>query len=380
MRRQAHVVLEKILRLSFVFGFLLIGGCDNFVLYDTLEPDSLAQNSTSDPLAIVPANVAVTVKEQVSFAAAGGKPEYRFSITSGGGSIEADTGLYTAPAQVGGAAVRVSDSLNNTASAIVTIVAAEQLQIYPSSLTINAGGSYTFSASGGVPPYSFVLSTNESGGTIDTSTGQYTAGPTDGTTDQITVTDEANSVATASATVVSGGALGISPENPLVEEGGTVQFSAYGGNPAEGYTYSAVAGTIDSTTGLYTAFGLLPGEYVGEVFVDNPTGGTVATTVYVAPAAPTNLVVNGSTGDPKTITVTWVDNSAGEDGYVIERKTNASGDTFQQVDTAGADGTSFSDGGLSPNVLYIYRVYAYSNAAAGLQSDYSNEDYDFSNS
>ena len=141
-----------------------------------------------------------------------------------------------------------------------------------------------------------------------------------------------------------------------------------------------MAGTIDSATGLYTAFGLLPGEYVGAVSVDNPTGCTVATTVYVAPAAPTNLVANGSTGDPKSISVTWVDNSAGEDGYVIERKTNAAGDTFQQVGTAGADGTSFLDGGLAPNVFYIYRVYAYSNAAAGLQSNYSNEDYDFSNS
>lgn len=272
MRRSARTVFERILRLSFALGFLLISGCDNFVLYDTLEADSLAQNATSDPLAIVPGNVAVQVTEQVSFAAAGGKPEYRFSITSGGGSIDPESGVYTAPSQIGGAAVQVSDSLNNTASAIVTIVAAEELGISPSSLTINSESSYTFSASGGVPPYSFTLSIDQSGAGIDPATGHYTAGPTAGTTDEVTVTDQAGSTATATVTVVSGGSLGISPENPVVEEGSSVEFSGYGGNPAEGYTYSAVAGTIDSATGLYTALGLMPGEYVDEVSVDNPTG------------------------------------------------------------------------------------------------------------
>lgn len=102
--------------------------------------------------------------------------------------------------------------------------------------------------------------------------------------------------------------------------------------------------------------------------------------MYVAPAAPTDLVVSGGTGDPKTISLSWVDNSSGEDGYMIERKSNSAGDTFQQVGSAGSDATSFVDGGLSPNVLYIYRVRAYSNAAGGLPSAYSNEAYDFSNS
>ena len=67
------------------------------------------------------------------------------------------------------------------------------------------------------------------------------------------------------------------------------------------------------------------------------------------------------------IDLTWADNSDDEDGFKIERSPD--GSSFTQIDTVGANVTSYSDAGLSADTLYYYQVRAYN--AAG-DSSYSN--------
>jgi hypothetical protein len=62
------------------------------------------------------------------------------------------------------------------------------------------------------------------------------------------------------------------------------------------------------------------------------------------------------------IDLNWQDNSDNENGFKIERD-------FIQIDTVGANVTSYSDTGLNPLTLYTYRVRAYNDAD---NSAYSN--------
>ena len=85
------------------------------------------------------------------------------------------------------------------------------------------------------------------------------------------------------------------------------------------------------------------------------------------PSAPSNL--NAKVISKSQIDLSWTDNSQNETGFKIERKKDTSG-TYTQINTIGANITSYSDIGLSSGTLYFYRVRAYSNDG---DSDYSNE-------
>jgi len=93
------------------------------------------------------------------------------------------------------------------AAALLVALAAPALAGKPVPLALSpalakapAGGTVTFQASGGAGEYSFALSVNASGGTIDPSTGEYTAGGAAGT-DTVTVTDAAGATRSAQVSV-----------------------------------------------------------------------------------------------------------------------------------------------------------------------------------
>ena len=72
------------------------------------------------------------------------------------------------------------------------------------------------------------------------------------------------------------------------------------------------------------------------------------------------------------INLTWIDNSASETGYKIERKTTVTG-TYAQIAQVGANVQSYSDtNGLDPNTRYYYRVRATNGT---IDSGYSNEPF-----
>jgi hypothetical protein len=57
----------------------------------------------------------------------------------------------------------------------------------------------------------------------------------------------------------------------------------------------------------------------------------------------------------------WIDNSANEDGFKIERRIGTAG-TFVQIATVGSNVTSYTDSNLSDGTSYCYRVKAFNTA------------------
>ena len=215
--------------------------------------DSLSQQSSTTvtvnaALVISPATKTLAVNNTFTFSAAGGVAPYTYSIVSGGGTMNSSSGLFTSPSTAGSVIVRVTDSLSNTSNANVTVNAA--LAISPASSTVAVGNTLTFSATGGVSPYTYSIVSG--GGTINSSTGLFTAPATAGSV-VVRVTDSLSN--TSNATVTVNAALVISPDPVITSVGNSTTFTGTGGVPP--YTYSIVSGggTINSSTGAFTAGG-----------------------------------------------------------------------------------------------------------------------------
>ena len=85
------------------------------------------------------------------------------------------------------------------------------------------------------------------------------------------------------------------------------------------------------------------------------------------PDAPSNL--SATAASSSQINLSWIDNADNETGYKIERCQDAGCSSVVEIATLGLNATTYSDTGLSGNMTYYYRVYAYNG---GGNSDYSN--------
>lgn len=81
--------------------------------------------------------------------------------------------------------------------------------------------------------------------------------------------------------------------------------------------------------------------------------------------APSNLRVTSK--NSTSITINWEDNSDNEEGFKIERK--AGSGNFILIDSVSANITSYTDNTILDTIMYSYRIYGYSAAAA---SSFSN--------
>ena len=144
---------------------LLFFSCDDFSFYSLWNDDGLIIN---------PEEISLYTSTGCTFSAIDGSPPYFFSILSGLGSINSDTGAYTAPNEASTDIVLLTDSGGDTATATVTIsVNIGGVAINPQSITINISTTYPFTAFGGTAPYKFYMQSGP--GTIDPDTGLYTA-------------------------------------------------------------------------------------------------------------------------------------------------------------------------------------------------------------
>ena len=84
------------------------------------------------------------------------------------------------------------------------------------------------------------------------------------------------------------------------------------------------------------------------------------------PMAPSNLIISDTTST--SITINWQDNSSNESGFIIARRTQDEV-TFRYIDTVGTDILTYQEVGLTPDVLYLYKVCSYNDF--GL-SDFTN--------
>jgi len=240
-----------------------------------------------------------------------------WSVTNGGGTIDA-AGRFTAGTTAGtfSNTVRATSGTTSGSATVIVTASLATITVTPNPDTTQVDGTQQFFAAGrdqagNVFPTTIVWSVVNGGGTINASTGVFTAGSTAGTfANTIRATDGSVSgfatvVVTAAPPVLA--TITVTPNPDTTLAGTTQQFNAVGrdGN-GQIISISPVwavvngGGTIDPVTGLFTA-GNLGGTFINTV---RATSGTVSgfatvvvTTTAPPPPPPTNFLgsaaVNG---------------------------------------------------------------------------------------
>jgi hypothetical protein len=138
-------------------------------------------------------------------------------------------------------------------------------------------------------------------------------------------------------------------------------------------TWSQIA-SLGANVRTFSNTGLAAGTtYYYRVRAYNASGNSgysnevMATTPSLLPAAPSGLRATASSATQ--ITLAWVDNSTNETGFLVDRKTGASG-TWSQIASLGTNVRTFSNTGLAARTTYYYRVRARNSNG---NSAYSNE-------
>jgi len=236
---------------------------------------------TGQGVSITPNTATVVVGNTQQFTAAGGQAPYAWASSDATvGFIDSVSGLFTAVA-AGVTTVNATDGNGDVGvSGSITVVntAPVAVTLTPSAATLIVGNTQLFSAAGGTAPYAWtvsdpvVISVDVTGLVTALAIGTATVTATDanGITGTATVTVNAAAVAN----------IVITPNTATVPTGGTQQFTAAGG--VAPYTWSLStedAGTINATTGLFTA------------------GDEAATTTVIATDA------NGDTGESGIISI-----------------------------------------------------------------------------
>jgi hypothetical protein len=198
------------------------------------------------PLVAVPTTATSDAGGSQVFKGSGGQGPYTFSIVSGGGTIDAKTGQFTAPSIPGSVVVGIMDSAGVSSS--VTITVNTPLVLAPTTASIPAGSTKVFTGTGGQTPYTF--STVSGGGTIDAASGMYTSPATAGTA-TIQVTDALGSAAQALITLYP--PLAVTPASITVTAGSdqTNPFAGVNGIPPYSYALTSGPGSLDAA-GVYT--------------------------------------------------------------------------------------------------------------------------------
>jgi hypothetical protein len=177
------------------------------------------------------------------------------------------------------------------------------LTISPTSVSLTEGEAYSFSTSGGSGSYTYSVMPDgtTSTGTV-TSAGYYVApsgwtgttylivADTEGNQNYATVTVTSSSSGTSTGT--TGSNIQLSPSSITVAEGGTVSFAASGGYGSYTYTIDGGTGSINSSTGLYTAASGATGttyilvtdsdgdQAIATVTITSSSSGSTSGTVY----------------------------------------------------------------------------------------------------
>ena len=165
---------------------------------------------------ITPPTQALAIGNNFTFSASKGKRPYTYSVLSGGGTIDPQTGEFIAPDTPQTVGIRVTDDSGTTSEAVVTVLPA--LTLYAPKNIISPG-THPFTASGGVPPYAFSVSGS---GSIDSATGLYTAGE-EGETVTVRVDDSLGNSSELSVPINP--PIRFTPENPIVAVNNRIKFT-----------------------------------------------------------------------------------------------------------------------------------------------------------
>lgn len=181
----------------------IIYGCDS----GGSSGGPLGPSGAGVSITVLPQSVSLAAGGSQTFTATGGTAPYTWSVSNANlGNIGLSTGIFTASTPTGRVTITATDAKGNTGTATAT---GPFITVIPSTSTISASGTITFSASGGTTPHTFALSGatgGYSGAAIAAATGVFTVTmlPTvaEGTqTLTVTATDDNNSTGTATVTV-----------------------------------------------------------------------------------------------------------------------------------------------------------------------------------
>jgi hypothetical protein len=244
---------------------LALAGCGDLSLYKALEGDS------PGPFQLSPDSLNLPVGSEYSFTAVGGIAPYRFA-SAGVGLLENQTWKYTAPSSITDTTagwdlviITASDLVGNSDTAAVRVFQPFELA-GGTSVTLTEGDpAHSFSASGGVAPYTWLLDEAQAASGV----GSYDFDPQEQGTGTyiLAVRDDIGNYREATVTVLasSGSPLVIDPTGATVLFSSKVSFNALGGDGPNTYLWSATAGTI-APTGPKSAELTAPGS-AGELTV-----------------------------------------------------------------------------------------------------------------
>jgi hypothetical protein len=167
------------------------------------SPASIRVLARPAGLSISPAAATIPPGGAALFRGAAGTPPYRFTVNTAD-AIDATSGYFRASVTRGAAVtVTVTDALNRTATASVTVGAA--LVARSSSASISSGETAQLTATGGAASdHEWFVTTNNSGGFVGRNTGIYQGGCAQGSgtvTDTVEVTDLLGNTATTTLSV-----------------------------------------------------------------------------------------------------------------------------------------------------------------------------------
>lgn len=207
------------------------------------------------PLAVTPTSVVVAPGITQQFTASGGAVPYVFEVLAGGvgGTIDPDTGLYTAPLAIGGDTIQVTDAEGTIVTATTSVVNPPIALSPLNPPAIPPGFTRYFTASGGTPPYTWELLPGTANGTLQTDgspTAMYQA-PGNVGQDTVKVSDYFGQAIETTVTVDT--VLSLYPARAAMIPNLTLPMGALGGTPPYRYAVASGPGYIDHDTGLYTS-------------------------------------------------------------------------------------------------------------------------------
>ena len=238
-----------------------------------------------------------------------------WSVVSGGGTIT-PSGMFTAGGTTGTFTATIkatSGTVSGTATVVVTIGPLASITVTPNPSTLGTGATQQYvavgkDAGGNIVQFTPTWSVVAGGGAIS-ATGLFTAGTVIGTYTNTVQATSGGIAGNATVTVVAGAlaTIVVTPNPVTLNSGVTQQFTA-SGRDANGNTIAITSawavvnggGTIDATTGLFTA-GATAGTYTNTI---RATSGAITgfATVTVTAPAPTLATIT-VTPNPASVPV-----------------------------------------------------------------------------
>ena len=196
-------------------------------------------------LVIYPKKLILSVGDSYRFTSKNGYGKYQYAILNGDGTVDAQTGLYTASTSAGGALVRVQDERGEMDTATVQVNPPLKVSVF--SNTLRVGEKVYLSVTGGVPPYSYSSDSNDA--EVDSETGLFKALRPSASL-KAEISDAMNHRVSTTLKIVPDLSLGARYSSVFV--GNKIQLEVNGG--VAPFTYSVVngTGTVDSVSGELT--------------------------------------------------------------------------------------------------------------------------------